>query len=547
MAEDAPTGELNADSKVWRLLDTGDRCAAENIALDATLLEARIEGKIPNTLRLLKFKRPAALVGYHQSIAQEIRSDYCNRQEIDINRRITGGGAVLLDQGQIGWELIASKRQVRASGTMAELTALICAAAIRALELLGVSASFRPRNDIEVGGRKICGTGGSYEGDFFLFQGTLLVDFDTEAMVKALRIPTEKLSHRELSSASERVICLSDILADVPAFVEIKAAFKRAFSEIFAVTINETRLSDAEARRAAEALPEYQSVDWLNLVDEPIDARPVLRSLYRGRGGIIRTAAAVDTGSNRLKSVVFSGDFFIEPRRVLFDLESRLRDTPLEDVPAAVEQFFLAGEVRCLDLDAGDFVAAVKAALAKTEYASLGISGNDLNSISLVGTTNLAGILERASYLLLPYCAKLTDCEYRERDGCDECGDCSVGDACAAGRKRGLKVICVHNYEEFINILEDCRFQGATAYIGCCCQAFLAKHYQDFAASGLDAALVDIDNTTCYELNSENLAYRGQFRQQTNLKLGLLNRLLELIPDRSATTNNPAGKAMVEK
>ncbi len=63
--------------ETWRLLDTGDRGAAENMALDAVLLEGKERGLIPNTLHFLQFSPPAALVGYHQSIAQEIRLDYC--------------------------------------------------------------------------------------------------------------------------------------------------------------------------------------------------------------------------------------------------------------------------------------------------------------------------------------------------------------------------------------------------------------------------------------------------------------------------------------
>jgi lipoate-protein ligase A len=58
----------------WRLLDTGKRTAAENIALDEALLEAKKNnGTILNTVRFMQFSPPAVLLGYHQSLAQEIR------------------------------------------------------------------------------------------------------------------------------------------------------------------------------------------------------------------------------------------------------------------------------------------------------------------------------------------------------------------------------------------------------------------------------------------------------------------------------------------
>lgn len=94
---------------VWRLLDTGARSAAENVALDEAILRARAEGASPDTVRFLQYSPPAVLIGYHQSPSQEIRLDYCSEHGIHLNRRITGGGAILFDAGQLGWEIIAAR------------------------------------------------------------------------------------------------------------------------------------------------------------------------------------------------------------------------------------------------------------------------------------------------------------------------------------------------------------------------------------------------------------------------------------------------------
>ena len=79
---------------IWRLLDTGVKSAAENIALDYALLQTRAKDCSANTVRFLQFNPPCALIGFHQTIEQEIRTDFCNENGIDINRRITGGGAI---------------------------------------------------------------------------------------------------------------------------------------------------------------------------------------------------------------------------------------------------------------------------------------------------------------------------------------------------------------------------------------------------------------------------------------------------------------------
>ena len=78
---------------------------------------------------------------------------------------------------------------IRASLGVAALPDLareICnAAAAEGFQELGVDAKFSPRNDIEVGGRKISGTGGFFDGDILIYQGTVLVDMNPQQMVQA--------------------------------------------------------------------------------------------------------------------------------------------------------------------------------------------------------------------------------------------------------------------------------------------------------------------------------------------------------------------------
>jgi lipoate-protein ligase A len=70
---------------------------------------------------------------------------------------------------------------------------------------------------------------------------------------------------------------------------------------------------------------------------------------------------------------------------------------------------------------------------------------------------------------------------------------------------------------------------GTRAYIGCCCEAFMVKRQEAFKNAGLPGLLVDIENTTCYELRLEQEAYRGSFTNQTHLRLDLLRKVLEAV------------------
>ena len=86
-------------------MDTGARSGAENMALDETLLELKASGKIPPTIRFLQFSKPTVLVGHHQSVEEEVRLDYCRSHGIEINRRLTGGGALYWGKKELGWEI----------------------------------------------------------------------------------------------------------------------------------------------------------------------------------------------------------------------------------------------------------------------------------------------------------------------------------------------------------------------------------------------------------------------------------------------------------
>lgn len=346
----------------WRVIDTGLRPAAENMAINRAMLEARQQGAIPDTLRFLQFT-PSALLGFHQNVEQELRSDYCAEHGIAIQRRITGGGAIYFDETQIGWELYLDKRSV-GSADMLDIARRICEMAAAGIRRLGADAQFRPRNDIEVDGRKISGTGGAFDGDAILYQGTLLVDFDIERMLRVLRIPAEKLSDKAIASARERVANLKDLLGVAPSLDSVKAALTAAFAEGFGVEFETARgLSPVEDRLYRAALAEIDTPEWVYQHNRPASEAPAVEGLHKSAGGLMRVALAVDTAKGRIKQAWITGDFFVNPKRMVADLEAALRDSPLDDYRATINRFFDRYPVEMLMLRREDFIAAIETAL----------------------------------------------------------------------------------------------------------------------------------------------------------------------------------------
>lgn len=356
-------------SNLWRLLDTGLRGAAENIALNRALLEARQADEAPSTLRFLRFT-PSALIGFHQSPEPELNLDYCRAHHIAVQRRITGGGAIYFDETQIGWELYLHQRDL-GTRDMQTITRRICEAAARGISALGVDARFRPRNDIEVEGRKLSGTGGAFDGDALMYQGTLLVEFDVEKMLRVLRIPAEKLSDKAIASARERVVNLADLLGVAPPLDTVKQRLAQAFADEFDVHFEPGDLLPAEAGRFQAALAEIDTHDWINLLDQSTADAPLLVATQKFPGGMIQARVAYDRARQRIKQVWFSGDFFVSPKRVIVDLEAALRDTDAHAARRHVRDFFATREADLLGLAPDDFAWVVEQALATAEQVSV--------------------------------------------------------------------------------------------------------------------------------------------------------------------------------
>ncbi len=350
-------------SEVWRLIDSGVRRAAVNFAMNRAILGAHQEGAAPHTLRFVRFL-PSALLGFHQNAQQELNLDYIRENGIDIQRRITGGGAIYFSPEQLGWELYLDKK-VLGTGDMGTIAKRICEAAARGIRTLGADARFRPRNDIEVDGRKISGTGGVSDGDSVLYQGTLLVQFDVERMVSVLRIPSEKLRDKAIESAAERVVSLEDLLDQVPPMENIQAVLAETFAAEFGIIFEPGySLTEREEVLFAEALAEIDSDEWIYQRDRPPTVASLRETVYRCRGGTMRVGVAVDETRQHLKQVWITGDFFLTPQRLVLDLEAALKDTSIADLDDSVRRFFADYPVRAmLMLETDDFAAAIRQAI----------------------------------------------------------------------------------------------------------------------------------------------------------------------------------------
>ena len=223
---------------------------ALNLALEECLLQW-LPADHPG-LFLLWQNAPSVIVGRHQVTLDEIDADFVRRRGLPVVRRMTGGGAVYHDLGNLNFSFMENAHG-RKTVDFARYLRPVCAA----LAELGVQASLTGRNDLEAGGRKISGSAQSLRQGRILHHGTLLVSLDFGELVQALHVDPDKIRSKGIASVRSRVANISEFWTPGSGMEDLRAALLRHCAD------GEGSL-EPEVLRAAEELAErkYRSWDW---------------------------------------------------------------------------------------------------------------------------------------------------------------------------------------------------------------------------------------------------------------------------------------------
>lgn len=306
----------------WRLIIEDGVGAAAGLAADEVLTRRAAQSAAP-TLRLYTYRPHAALIGRFQDAAHEVHLDYCERHDIEVNRRPTGGGAILMGPDQLG---IALAMPGRGAGLRArELMARFSEGLVRALHDLGIDARFRGKNDLEVGGRKIAGLGIHREASGgLLFHASLLVDLDVALMARVLKTPFTEITEAELETVAARTSTVRALLRDEISLDEVRTRVATGFGASFEVELEPGRLeADERADIATLVADRYGREDWIFQRTDVPDRSG--RATLRTTGGLLDVQVAL--AGPTIVALHVRGDFF-ESEAAVADLEGRLRWHP---------------------------------------------------------------------------------------------------------------------------------------------------------------------------------------------------------------------------
>ncbi|MDK7927746.1 MAG: lipoate--protein ligase [Staphylococcus simulans] len=195
-----------------------------NLAMEEYVLK-----HLPNDSDYFLFyiNRPSIIIGKNQNTIEEVDQHYVDEHNIDVVRRISGGGAVYHDFGNLNFSFITDD-----DGNSFHNFKKFTEPIVQALQAMGVDAEMTGRNDIQIGAAKISGNAMVKVKERMFSHGTLMLDSDLNEVANALRVNPAKIQSKGIKSVRKRVANISEFLEepiDIETFKEI--ILKHIFGE----------------------------------------------------------------------------------------------------------------------------------------------------------------------------------------------------------------------------------------------------------------------------------------------------------------------------
>lgn len=193
----------------FRIINEGRFSEPMHHAIDEVLVERLENGDMKPTLRFWYRENTSIPMGRFQAYEDEVQPEFVEENDIDVVRRVTGGGAMFAEPGKvITYSLYMPKEDV--PNDVEESYEELDRWAVETLQDLGLDVQYVPLNDIEHEEGKIGGAAQVRKQNAVLHHTMMSHGLDTLKMLKALRIGKEKVSDKAIKSAEKRVARISD-------------------------------------------------------------------------------------------------------------------------------------------------------------------------------------------------------------------------------------------------------------------------------------------------------------------------------------------------
>lgn len=254
-----------------------------------------------DTYLLFYINEPSIIIGRNQNTIEEINTKYVDERGIKVVRRLSGGGAVYHDEGNLNFSFI-TKDDGNSFHNFAKFTQPV----VEALQTIGVPAELSGRNDLVADGRKISGNAQFTTRGRMFSHGTLMFDSEIEHVVASLNVNIEKIKSKGIKSIRSRVANISEFITEpmtMPQFKEHLLKHLFAVDDIKDVPRYELTDQDwANIRQISEQ--RYQNWDW-NFGKSPTFD---IQKSKKFPAGLVDVR--MDVSKGMIKNCKIYGDFF---------------------------------------------------------------------------------------------------------------------------------------------------------------------------------------------------------------------------------------------
>ena len=272
------------NNPAWRLIEDGPGDGKLNMAIDRAILTACDQGQAPATLRLYGWDKPTLSIGYSQNELRDVNTVQCERKNIPIVRRFTGGRA-LLHQYELTYSLVAPIPHPMFPGNLVGAFGAVSKAVIISLEKAGVvkpeisgkdkrslgdgnkrsPACFSTSNhwEITVEGKKLAGSAQRRLSGAFLQHGSILLDWDPELAHSLFRYSSESEQAQGLKSLILGTSTLKEVLSIKPEWGEVAHCFVEGFQQTFPGYWKPETLNSFETELVKEYLEENEQISFM--------------------------------------------------------------------------------------------------------------------------------------------------------------------------------------------------------------------------------------------------------------------------------------------
>lgn len=206
---------------------------------------------------LFYVNQPSIIIGKNQNTIEEINESYIRENHIKVVRRVSGGGAVYHDEGNLNFSFI-TEDDGESFHNFKRFTQPI----VDVLQEMGVNAELSGRNDVEIDGKKVSGNAMFTQRGRMFSHGTLMLESDISEVQNALKVNPKKIESKGVKSVRARVGNINDFL---PETIDIEAFKQRILAKIFggAENIEEYKLTDEDWEKINKLSEEkYQTWEW---------------------------------------------------------------------------------------------------------------------------------------------------------------------------------------------------------------------------------------------------------------------------------------------